>query len=123
MKSPKKEPSVTLPNGRRPSNTQNLPFCANGDRGSPKPRHGRVSPSQRYQQGASPKTVMHSKSPSPVNGGPVVPNAYAGAKYNEPPSPKVLPKPPVHWFMNEENKPPRCDELTNHLKFMLKVQA
>jgi hypothetical protein len=58
---------------------------------------------------------------------------YAGAKFSEAPSPKVLPKPPVHWF----DKPGAaalvspsscgfggsCNEMTNVLKGLLKVQC
>lgn len=69
---------------------------------------------------------------SPSNSGKIsparspVPNlAYAGARFSDPPSPKVLPKPPTHWFCAEpfKPKPNNCAEMTSVLKVMLKVQC
>jgi len=77
-------------------------------------------------------TAMRSPSipiPQPLNFN------YAGAKFSEPPSPKVLPKPPSHWFADEdsssdsiiENRDPmmssKCSEMSYQLKLMLNVQA
>lgn len=46
-------------------------------------------------------------------------SVFAGAKFSDPPSPALLPKPPMHWLGGRNSR----NEITNVLMTMLKVQA
>ena len=49
---------------------------------------------------------------------------YAGAKFHDPPAPRLLPKPPVHWFSPQKlvfEQDRSCAEMTGLLKVMLRV--
>lgn len=69
---------------------------------------------------------LHRKSPEPLT------SNYAGARFHDPPSPKVLPKPPIHWMAASSDgfegeglaqSSGLANEMTSVLKLMLKVQA
>jgi len=80
--------------------------------------HQRKSPSQSPSPSTIPATCI---SPATAQARGI---AYAGAKFSDPPSPKVLPKPPTHWVnVNKENAGPSSNDITNVLRVMLKVQS
>lgn len=93
----------------------------NFEAGSPVRLLGSSPPNSRMQTHSPQSCRSSSKSPPTP--------AYAGAKFSEAPSPKVLPKPPVHWVATTSSSLPTscrvgtCHEMTNVLKGLLKVQC
>jgi hypothetical protein len=76
-------------------------------------RNQRVLQSTRPSDGLCQSPVATSNSPNSL--------VYAGARFNESPSPKVLPKPPLHWVGSP--KVVDCGAIECVLKVMLRVQC
>lgn len=76
-------------------------------------RSQRVTRSTRPTDGFCLSPVAASVSPNSL--------VYAGAKFNESPSPKVLPKPPLHWV--DSPKVVDCGAIECVLKGMLRFQC
>jgi hypothetical protein len=64
-------------------------------------------------------------------GSPQLASSFAGSKCFEPPTPSSLPKPPTDWFAagnrdiftDDDRESDFSRDLTNQLKFLLKVEA
>ena len=77
----------------------------------------RISDDQEFALSCSPKEMQ-------------LESTYAGARFQSPPSPKALPKPPTHWLnaksaatVNPMLNAPFLDTVAVHLKGLLNVQA
>lgn len=103
----------------------NSSCSSSSSRGTPSPKlfEDRMSPvnssdgSRIVRFSPQPMDTRLSRSPSPQGA------AYAGARFNDPPLPEFLPKPPSHWIVFGEGGaiPASCTDMSSQLKQLLKV--
>nr|XP_055041649.1 proline-rich nuclear receptor coactivator 1 [Misgurnus anguillicaudatus] len=123
------KPTITQDETKPANNKQSK--TQSGDRGSPSGRlslnlnnhrrHGRQrnTPTGEYIK----KVNVCSELSSDTN------KTYAGAKFSEPPSPSVLPKPPSHWVGEHVHRhapaQPGCskEQMSVYLKGLLKLHV
>lgn len=127
----------TSPNSGLPSASRGMRCYSPNKNVSPTAplKNSRTSPLQVLPNGssgsrvASPSKGSNNMSPVPSDTEDKLAFVYAGAKFSDPPSPKVLPKPPMHWVISGRassvsmSGARTCSEMTNVLKVMLKVQG
>lgn len=115
-------PRRTVKTKKRVSTPVDIPQQLNFQ--SPPPCRAPENQSKSLPKGSATRYSPSRLSPSQLDGK----GFYAGAKFGERPSPTELPKPPNHWVSDREIKQREseeqsCIEMTNTLKFLLKVQS
>jgi len=123
-------PSVRSSSRTPPASDQRpKPLCLSRSKhasGSASPKKITAARTHSSPMASTPRGAGSPQGCYPHQGSPQQGSSFAASKCFEPPTPSTLPKPPVTWCA--PSTPPSfpqfdSDELSNHLKLLLKVQA
>lgn len=118
---PRHDQTAQITRSRKPKQGQSKKNDNSGSPNKPSPLREQKKPLAASNSAEIVNTQPAEAAPEYLKDGDKV---YAGAKFSEPPSPSVLPKPPSHWV--GDSAPQRSDrsreQMTVHLKSLLKVQ-